>query len=271
MNVVARPRLETDRRFHVLVKTLTWDNYLLVLTLTRYPTLPWTYYVITGQALLLLVATSSIKNVFLYFFFRFFTCQIRLQYCNFLTLPKPPWPRNLTLKKSSIPFAHQILSVCRRLTGGSAFLSPESFLFLPVCKIQSSWCYVSFMLVTLRIWYLNKVRKSKEVLDSGFHVLDSGFQIPALQKKLKGKFPDSRFFLNSSKSIWERGHLSIGRRSLLSKENSFNRIHSLRMYVLPPFVGSLSFAMQNLSTYAGWDLPHSVKKTYFLSFLSFFF
>ena len=128
-----------------------------------------------------------------------------------LTLPKPPWPRNLTLKKSSIPFAHQILSVCRRLTGGSVFLSPESFLFLPVCKIQSSWCYVSFMLVALRIWYLNKVRKSKEVLDSGFHVLDSGFQIPALQRKLKEKFPDSRFFFNSSKSIWGRGHLSIGR------------------------------------------------------------
>ena len=207
--------------------------------------------------------------MYLFTFFRFLSCQIRLQYCNCLTLPNPPWPRNLTFKKSSIPFAHQTLSVCRRLTGGSAFLSPEIFLFLPVCKIQSSCCYFtvteSFMLVTFRIWYLNKGRKSKEVLDSRFHVLDSGFlelyfgfQISASQKKLQGKFPDSRFFLNSSKSIWERGHLSIGRRSLLSKENSFNRIHSLRMYVLPPFVGSLSFAMQNLSTYAGWDLPHSV-------------
>ena len=207
--------------------------------------------------------------MYLFTFFRFLSCQIRLQYCNCLTLPNPPWPRNLTFKKSSIPFAHQTLSVCRRLTGGSAFLSPEIFLFLPVCKIPSSCCYVtvteSFMLVTFRIWYLNKGRKSKEVLDSRFHVLGSGFlelyfgfQIPASQKKLKGKFPDSGFFLNSSKSIWERGHLSIGRRSLLSKENSFNEIHSLRMYVLPPIVGSLPFAMQNLSTHAGWDLPHSV-------------
>ena len=130
-------------------------------------------------------------------------------------MPKPPWPRNLTLKRSSIPFAHQTLSVCRRLTGGSAFLSPEIFLFLPLCKIQSSWCYVtlteSFMLVTLRIWYLNKGRNSKEVLYYGFLELFSGFQIPAFQKKLKGKFPDSRFFFNSSKSIWKRGHLSIGR------------------------------------------------------------
>ena len=160
--------------------------------------------------------------MYLFTFFRFLSCQIRLQYCNCLTLPNPPWPRNLIFKKSSIPFAHQTLSVCRRLTGGSAFLSPEIFLFLPVCKIQSSCCYFtvteSFMLVTFRIWYLNKGRKSKEVLDSRFHVLDSGFlelyfgfQIPAFQKKLKGKFPDSRFFLNSSKSIWERGHLSIGR------------------------------------------------------------